>query len=242
MWISGISTWGSTRRSTTPAIFDVSAAAIAARLRNDARSCPNSFTATCARIPDMMWSRRCEIGCPTMTATPAMCARRSRTSAITASRSRPPVLRLTSISEELTPSACSSSSARPVRRDVCATSGISRSIRSAIFPSRLDSVSVVPGSESRLTVRVPSANGGRNSPPIWVNAPIDTATPSAVPPRTTHGRRNANRTSTASPRLSHRNTNGSRVRSTLRPRDRTKDAMTGVTVSATTSDTNRVVR
>ena len=46
--------------------------------------------------------------------------------------------RSTSISEECTPSACSSSSARPVRRPTALTSGTSRMRRSAIRPTRCD--------------------------------------------------------------------------------------------------------
>ena len=46
---------------------------------------------------------------------------------------------------QCTPSACSSSSARPVRRPTTSTSGTSMMRRSAIRPTRLDSASEMPG-------------------------------------------------------------------------------------------------
>src|SRR6516162_7346481 len=52
-------------------------------------------------------------------------------------------LRSTSISEEWTPSACSSSSARPVRRPTDFTSGTCMISCSAMRPTRLDSTSEV---------------------------------------------------------------------------------------------------
>ena len=65
---------------------------------------------------------------------PAARTRRARRSAMIASLLRPPSFRSTSISEEWTPSACSSSSARPVRRPTALTSGTSRMSFSAIRP------------------------------------------------------------------------------------------------------------
>ena len=79
------------------------------------------------------------------------------------SSTRPHGLRSTSISEECTPSACSSSSARPVRRPTALTSGTSRMSRSAIRPTRFDSASEMPGLNSMLMVKVPSLNGGRKA-------------------------------------------------------------------------------
>ena len=85
------------------------------------------------------------------------CRRPSRSSAA------PPGLRSISRSVECTPSACSSSSARPVRRPTDLTSGTSSTRRSAIRPTRLDSASETPGLNARLMVKVPSLNCGRNA-------------------------------------------------------------------------------
>ena len=122
------------------------------RRASSRRSGPNTLTATWARTPDMMWSSRCEIGWPTLTFTlgrtrqpvadvgqhlvarPALTSRRRGRAGRgwpAARRSRPPGLaaararrRPTSISEKLTPSACSSSSARPgPPRDVTSPPG-----------------------------------------------------------------------------------------------------------------------
>ena len=70
------------------------------------------------------------------------------------------------INEEFTPSACSSNSARPVRRETASTSGTSNSNVSTCRATRVLSVRLVPGSAWTLIVSVPSLNGGRNSPPI----------------------------------------------------------------------------
>ena len=102
-----------------------------ARLRSVSRSSPKILRAICARTPESMWSRRCEIGCPTLTAAGSM-ARRERMSVTTSSRLRLDRFRSTSISAECTPSACSSSSARPVRRPTVFTSGTCRIRRSAM--------------------------------------------------------------------------------------------------------------
>ena len=132
-----------------------------ARLRNVSRSSPIILTAICARTPDSMWSRRCEIGWPTLTAAGSM-ARRDRMSVTTSSLLRLDRFRSTSISAECTPSACSSSSARPVRRPTVFTSGTCSSSRSARRPTRLDSASEMPGRSSIEIVKVPSLKGGRN--------------------------------------------------------------------------------
>ena len=62
-----------------------------------------------------------------------------------------------------TPSACSSSSARPVRRLTETTSGMSFSSRSATAPSRSDSDSAMPGLKASDTTNDPSLNGGRKA-------------------------------------------------------------------------------
>ncbi len=88
-------------------------------------------------------------------------ASRERISVTTSSLLRLERLRSTSISAECTPSACSSSSARPVRRPTVLTSGTCRMSRSAIRPTRLDSASEMPGRSSIEMVSVPSLKGGR---------------------------------------------------------------------------------
>ena len=46
-----------------------------ARLRSVSRSSPKILRAICARTPDSMWSRRCEIGWPTLTVAGSMARR-----------------------------------------------------------------------------------------------------------------------------------------------------------------------
>ena len=70
-----------------------------ATLRRASRSSPKIFSASSARTPESMWSRRCEIGCPTLTDSGSAESRR-RISATTASLPRPVPLSSTSISEE----------------------------------------------------------------------------------------------------------------------------------------------
>ena len=86
-----------------------------AAARSVSRSSPKIFSAISARTPDSIWSSRCEIGWPTLIETGST-ASRARISATISAFGRDAGLRSTSISEECTPSACSSSSARPVRR------------------------------------------------------------------------------------------------------------------------------
>jgi len=72
------------------------------------------------------------------------------------------LLATTPISAECTPSACSSSSARPVRRPTVLTSGTCNRRRSASRPTLLESASEIPGRNSIEMVSVPSLNDGRN--------------------------------------------------------------------------------
>ena len=132
-----------------------------ARLRRVSRSSPYTFSAIWARTPESRWSSRCEMGCPTLVAAGRV-ASRVRMSWTTASRLRSDTLRSMSISEECTPSACSSSSARPVLRPTWMTSGTCSASCSASVPMRLDSASDVPGLSNTLTVNVPSLKGGKN--------------------------------------------------------------------------------
>ena len=133
---------------------------LSARPRISSRSSPLTLTAIWARTPESRWSSRWAIGWPTDTLA-GRPARRVRMSAITWARGRPSGRRSTSSSLECTPSACSSSSARPVRRPTCSTSGTPRSRVSASCPTRSDSASAMPGWRITLTVRVPSLKGGR---------------------------------------------------------------------------------
>ena len=101
------------------------------------RSSPNSLTTIWACTPESMCSRRWAIGWPMETETGST-ASLARMWAYTSSLVRAERARSTSISELWTPSACSSSSARPVRRPTLLTSGMSRISRSAMAPSRLE--------------------------------------------------------------------------------------------------------
>jgi hypothetical protein len=108
-----------------------------------------------ARVPDSMWSMRCEIGCPIVTLVPGSvencrAARQQRLAR------RPVSRRPTSISAASTPCTCSSYSARPVRRAVATTSGCDSRICSTRRPISSDLASDVPGSVLACTVRLPS--------------------------------------------------------------------------------------
>ena len=70
-----------------------------------------------------------------------------------------------SISELLTGSACSSRSARPVRRVTVRTPSCWSSRRSIAEAMRSLAGSEVPGGANRPTVNVPSLNSGRNEVP-----------------------------------------------------------------------------
>ena len=155
----------STCKSTTPGTADMALRTSSARLLNTPRSSPKILTATCALTPDRMWSIRWEIGWPILTTIPGIVASFARMSSSTSFFPRPLSLNSTSISEACTPSAWSSSSARPVRRPVRATSGTCIIRFSAMAPIRLLSASEVPGTERRLIVALPSLKGGRNSLP-----------------------------------------------------------------------------
>jgi len=160
--ICGISTCFSTLKSTSPGTASSSWRSCAARPRRVSVSSPKTLIAICARTPASRWSSRCEIGCPTATCTGSS-AKRSRRSAITASRSRALGASPTSISAACTPSACSSSSARPVRRPTCVTSGTCKIRVSASAPMRFDSSSEVPGCISIPSVSEPSLKAGRKA-------------------------------------------------------------------------------
>ena len=71
----------------------------------------------------------------------------------------------TSISELLGGSACSSSSARPVRRAVNNTPGTFKICCSAMLPILFDSSNEVLAGVERFIVKLPSLNAGKNSVP-----------------------------------------------------------------------------
>ena len=119
--------------------------------------------------------------------TPARLASCRRISAITSVRERASSCNSTSISELLTGSTCSSSSARPVRRAVYCTSGTRRMSCSATAPILLLSSREVPAGVYRLTVKLPSLNGGKNSVPKRVATTKDAITSAVATPMTMRG-------------------------------------------------------
>ena len=106
-------------------------------------------------------------------------------SAMIVSRSRSDRLRSTSISAECTPSACSSSSARPLRRPTWVTSGTWLTSVSACCASRDDSASVTPGFSRSPTSSVPSLNGGKKV--VANSGTAAAASSTATPPAATAG-------------------------------------------------------
>ncbi len=130
------------------------------------KSGPNTFTAIWASVPDSMASMRWDIGCPISMFAPGMVDSFSLTSLATAPRVRPlSSIYGASISETLEPSACSSSSARPVLRATVLTSGTSRMSSSARRPMRSLSSRDMPGNALTLIVNDPSLNDGRKPRP-----------------------------------------------------------------------------
>ena len=130
---------------------------------------PNTLIAMLACVPESMASIRCVIGAPTSTAMPGTAASFSRTSASTSSLSRPASSKGASISDVFTPSACSSSSARPVLRPTVFISGTESNRRSTLWPILSDSSKDMPGSVVTLMVNEPSLNGGKNPLPMVQN-------------------------------------------------------------------------
>ena len=129
------------------------------------RSLPNSLIAMLAFVPESMASIRWEIGWPISILAPFSSPNCFRTSARNSSLSRSCNSKGASISEVFTPSACSSSSARPVLRATVWISGIPRRIFSANPPIRSDSSSEIPGMVLILMVSEPSLKGGKKLRP-----------------------------------------------------------------------------
>ena len=163
----------------------IAACTCSATARRTSSSPPKIFTATLARVPDSMWSMRCEIGCPTWTLVPGIKAARSRTSATIAALERSLKSSPTSISDDSTPCKCSSDSARPVRRPVETTPGVPSKILSSAVPRRSESPKLVPGTVTAVIVRLPSFNSGKNVRPACCRPSTAAATSSSATDITT---------------------------------------------------------
>ena len=206
------------------------------------RSDPKILTAMFARAPDSMWSMRCEIGCPMVMLVPGTSDSRSRISSSTASCGRPPGVSRTSISADSTPWTCSSSSARPVRRAVAATSGTSSSKRSMALPSASDSSRLVPGSVTALMTSAPSLKAGRNARPIRGTVARETANSRPAAASTSSGCRSTPGSRRPYPRRMAAASAGSRPSRMRRSPGSRYEHNAGVTVSATTSDAPSAIR
>ena len=157
----------------------------AALRRSTARSAPKILMAICALTPDTRWSMRCEIGWPILITMPGIWSKRARMSLSTALFERFETPSSTSISLACTPSAWSSSSARPVRLPVRWISGTCNNRVSASAPRRFDASKDVPGGSNRLIVTDPSLNGGKNSlPKVEATTRAKTNSPNVAPSAT----------------------------------------------------------
>ena len=136
-----------------------------------------------ARVPESMASIRCDIGWPISTLTPGSVFSLALTSATTSFLERLPSSNGASISETLTPSACSSSSARPVFRATVFISGTVRRSSSALRPTLSDSSSDTPGRVLTLIVNEPSLNAGRKLLPRLKKIPNATANRARTAPK-----------------------------------------------------------
>ena len=135
------------------------------------RSSPKSLMAMLACVPLSMASMRWLIGCPISMLAPTMVESFCRTSLSSSRCERLSSSNGASISETLTPRACSSSSARPVLRATVRISGIESSSSSACRPMRSDSSSEMPGRVLTLIVNDPSLNEGRKLRPSVKKVP-----------------------------------------------------------------------
>ncbi len=132
------------------------------------KSEPNILMAILARVPESIWSIRCAMGCPNVILTPGAMLNLFRTSSKNSSLVLSSRTKGTSISEALTPWACSSSSARPCLRVTTSTSGISNKMVSINFPVLLLSSKDIPGGPTTLITNEPSLNSGRKLLPNCV--------------------------------------------------------------------------
>ena len=112
----------------------------------------------------------------------------SRIVSIVFSRSAPSSISRNN-SVTLTPSACSSSSARPVRRATDFTESLSINNSWAVSPILLLVASDDPGASKAFTCTAPSLNGGKKSLSSLVTAKNANATMTPATPRTGPGNR-----------------------------------------------------
>ena len=157
-----------------------------------------------------MASIRCDIGCPISRLTPDSTLIRWRMSAITSSLERSASTKGASISDALTPSACSSNSARPVLRATVCISGIESSISSALRPIASDSSSDTPGNVLTLMVKEPSLNAGKKLCPKLQNTTMAATKSEKVVPSTPFLWRNAHSSARLYPLRSQTTRRGSR--------------------------------
>ena len=182
--ISGLSICCSTFRSAMPST-PLIRSLISFPSRNILfRSSPNSLMAIPACVPLSMASIRWLIGWPISMLAPEMVESFSRTSASSSAWERSFSSNGASISDTFTPSACSSSSARPVLRATVCISGMESRSSSAWRPILSDSSSEIPGRELTFIVNDPSLNAGRKLCPRVKNSPRATQNSANVAPTT----------------------------------------------------------
>ena len=129
------------------------------------RSVPKSLMAMLDCVPLSMASMRCEMGWPISILTPDNVFNLFLTSSINSDLLRSCSSNGASISDVLTPKACSSSSALPVFRATFLISGTESRSFSASRPIRSLSSRDSPGSVLTLMVSEPSLNEGRKLRP-----------------------------------------------------------------------------
>jgi len=148
------------------------------------KSSPKSLMAIFALVPDNIASIRWLMGWPISIFAPEIIDSFLRTSAISSLRDLSFRIKGASISDTLTPNACSSSSALPVLRATVCISGIESKACSACNPKRLLSSSEIPGSELTLIVNEPSLKEGRKLLPRFRNVTSAAINKTAVPAST----------------------------------------------------------
>ena len=165
MLSSGLSTCCSTLMSAIPSTSEMAALISWPIECILLRSVPKTLMAIFDCVPDSIASILCEIGPPISIFTPGRTESFSRTSSVSACLLLPFSSKGHSNSEQFTPNACSSSSARPVLRPTVIISGILMRISSAWSPSLSDSSSDIPGTELMAMVKDPSLKAGRKLRP-----------------------------------------------------------------------------
>ena len=180
----GRSTCCSTLRSAMPSTSLISLRISLPRAKRRLRSGPKILMAMLALVPESMASMRWLMGDPTSMFTPGMACSFSLMSATTSSFERPSRAKGASISEVLTPRACSSSSARPVLRPTTSISGMVISALSAMVPMRSDSSIDTPGRVLTLMVNEPSLKDGKKLLPMPAKITMARTRAAAVPKMT----------------------------------------------------------